>query len=48
MLATTDPAALIAWLNDYHATVRQRLAPRLAEAADAEALAWLLRRTEPL
>ncbi len=38
----------IAWLNDYHATVRQRLAPRLAEAADAEALAWLLRRTEPL
>jgi len=34
----------IAWLNDYHATVRTRLAPRL----DGEALAWLLRRTEPI
>jgi Xaa-Pro aminopeptidase len=36
------------WLNDYHATVRARLAPRLAAPADADALAWLLRRTEPL
>jgi Xaa-Pro aminopeptidase len=38
----------IAWLDGYHATVRARLAPRLADAADAEALAWLMRRTEPL
>lgn len=47
-----EPALLrpdeIAWLNGYHATVRERLAPRLTAAADAEALAWLLRRTEPL
>lgn len=38
----------IVWLNDYHASVRARLAPRLTDAADADALAWLLRRTEPL
>ena len=31
-----------AWLNDYHATVRARLAPRL----DGDALDWLIRRTE--
>lgn len=31
-----------AWLNDYHATVRERLAPHLA----GPALAWLLQRTE--
>lgn len=31
-----------AWLNDYHATVRQRLAPHLA----GDALAWLHTRTE--
>ena len=34
----------IAWLNDYHATVRERLAPRL----DGDALAWLIARTEPI
>lgn len=38
----------VAWLNTYHATVRERLAPRLADPADADALAWLLRRTQPL
>lgn len=32
------------WLNDYHAEVRRRLAPRL----DGAALDWLLRRTEPV
>ena len=30
-----------AWLNDYHATVRARLAPHLA----GDALAWLEQRT---
>jgi Xaa-Pro aminopeptidase len=43
-----EPALLradeIAWLNDYHATVRARLAPRL----EGDALAWLNRRTEAL
>jgi Xaa-Pro aminopeptidase len=34
----------IAWLNDYHATVRERLQPRVSGAA----LAWLLERTQPL
>ena len=34
----------IAWLNGYHATVRERLAPRLSGAA----LAWLTERTAPL
>jgi len=34
----------VAWLNDYHATVRQRLAPRVSGAA----LAWLMQRTEPV
>jgi Xaa-Pro aminopeptidase len=34
----------IAWLNAYHATVRERLAPRLA----GDALAWLQARTQPL
>ena len=34
----------ITWLNDYHATVRERLAPRL----DGDALAWLIARTEPI
>jgi len=34
----------IAWLNAYHATVRERLAPRLG----GDALAWLIARTEPL
>ena len=33
-----------AWLNDYHATVRTRLAPLLA----GPALAWLVARTEPV
>ncbi len=32
----------IAWLNAYHATVRERLAPGL----DGDALAWLQRRTD--
>jgi Xaa-Pro aminopeptidase len=34
----------IAWLNDYHATVRARLAPHV----DGAALAWLHSRTEAL
>ncbi len=34
----------VAWLNQYHATVRERLAPLL----DGDALAWLMTRTEPL
>lgn len=34
----------IAWLNDYHATVRQRLLPLVSGPARD----WLLRRTEPL
>lgn len=34
----------ITWLNDYHATVRQRLASKLSGAA----LNWLLERTEPI
>lgn len=33
-----------AWLNRYHATVRERLAPGL----DGEALAWLMARTEAI
>ncbi|MBX3636768.1 MAG: aminopeptidase P family protein [Rubrivivax sp.] len=34
----------IAWLNAYHATVRERLAPRLS----GDALAWLTARTQPI
>jgi Xaa-Pro aminopeptidase len=34
----------VAWLNAYHATVRERLAPRV----QGDALAWLLARTAPL
>ena len=34
----------IEWLNQYHATVRERLAPRVSGAA----LAWLNARTEPI
>jgi Xaa-Pro aminopeptidase len=34
----------VAWLNRYHATVRERLAPRLA----GDALAWLVERTAPI
>ncbi|MDE2371820.1 MAG: aminopeptidase P family protein [Burkholderiales bacterium] len=34
----------IAWLNAYHATVRERLAPRL----QGPALAWLNERTQPI
>ena len=37
-------AAELAWLNQYHATVRERLQPLVT----GDALAWLLRRTEPL
>jgi Xaa-Pro aminopeptidase len=33
-----------AWLNAYHAEVRQRLSPRVEGAA----LDWLMRRTEPI
>jgi Xaa-Pro aminopeptidase len=43
-----EPALLradeISWLNAYHATVRERLAPRV----HGDARAWLLVRTEPL
>jgi Xaa-Pro aminopeptidase len=38
-----DPAE-VAWLDSYHATVRDRLAPRV----DGEAWAWLRERTQPL
>jgi Xaa-Pro aminopeptidase len=34
----------MAWLNDYHVTVRERLAPRVA----GPALAWLTARTAPI
>lgn len=34
----------IAWLNAYHATVRERLAPRVG----GDALAWLIERTQPI
>jgi Xaa-Pro aminopeptidase len=34
----------IQWLNQYHAVVRERLAPSL----DGEALAWLIERTEEI
>ena len=34
----------VAWLNAYHATVQQRLAPHL----QGEALAWLQRRCQPI
>jgi Xaa-Pro aminopeptidase len=34
----------IAWLNAYHAMVRERLAPRVS----GDALAWLTARTEPI
>ncbi|MEY3295406.1 MAG: hypothetical protein RLZZ451_1454 [Pseudomonadota bacterium] len=38
----------LAWLNAYHATVRERLAPRLTAPEHAAARAWLIERTEPL
>jgi Xaa-Pro aminopeptidase len=34
----------VSWLNDYHALVRKRLAPRVS----GDALAWLEERTAPL
>jgi Xaa-Pro aminopeptidase len=34
----------VAWLNAYHATVRERLSPHVA----GDALAWLTARTQPL
>ncbi len=34
----------IAWLNSYHATVRERLAPKVS----GDALAWLIERTQPI
>ena len=34
----------VQWLNDYHVTVRERLAPRL----DGDALVWLEKRTAPI
>jgi Xaa-Pro aminopeptidase len=34
----------IAWLNGYHATVRERLSPLV----DGAAKAWLLERTAPI
>jgi Xaa-Pro aminopeptidase len=40
-LLRTDEAA---WLNAYHATVRERLAPRLS----GDALAWLVERSAPI
>jgi Xaa-Pro aminopeptidase len=34
----------VAWVNNYHATVRERLAPRVSGAA----LEWLVKRTQPI
>jgi Xaa-Pro aminopeptidase len=34
----------VAWLNAYHVTVRERLAPRVS----GDALAWLQTRTAPI
>ena len=34
----------LAWLNDYHTVVRERLSPRVGP----QALAWLQARTAPL
>jgi Xaa-Pro aminopeptidase len=42
--ATLLRADEVAWLNAYHATVRERLAPRL----QGDALAWLTTRTQPI
>ena len=36
----------ISWVNNYHATVRERVAPRLQ--GHERALAWLMKKTEPL
>jgi Xaa-Pro aminopeptidase len=38
----------IDWLNRYHATVRERVAPLLQDAASSAALAWLNERTQPI
>ncbi len=38
----------IAWLNAYHATVRERLSPLLQGEDNQAALAWLMGRTETL
>ncbi|MEG9884890.1 MAG: aminopeptidase P family protein [Hyphomicrobiales bacterium] len=47
-LRLVEPSLLdpreVDWLNDYHAEVRRRIAPRL----DGDALAWLESTTEPL
>ena len=39
MLSPAD----VAWLNAYHAVVRERLAPLV----EGEAKDWLMKRTEP-
>ena len=41
-------AAEIAWVDAYHATCREKLAPLLRGPGDEAALAWLLEMTEPL
>jgi len=50
--ALIDPALLspeaLAWLNAYHAKVRDKLAPQLDEIADSETLAWLRAATAPM
>jgi Xaa-Pro aminopeptidase len=38
----------VAWLNAYHATVRERLEPLLAAPEHAAARAWLIERTQPI
>jgi Xaa-Pro aminopeptidase len=38
----------VAWLNSYHATVRERLEPLLAAPEHAAARAWLIERTQPI
>jgi Xaa-Pro aminopeptidase len=39
-------AAEVAWVNDYHAQVRKRVAPRLE--GRERAAAWLERKTQPI
>lgn len=36
------------WLNNYNLEVRTKLIGRVEATGDKEALAWLLRETEPL
>jgi len=37
---------VVAWVNSYHATVRERVVPRLE--GKEQALAWVHTKTEPI